>query len=185
VHVVSESGFSPLFLVVRALLRYVLISRGIVAFRVVLLFSPLFACAISLLFFLILEQVPPVNSPPESGELVTLNAVIWANVAFLTKDDGAENPGRSGRVTCCFGGVRLPGFGPPLLRRDAGRAGAVVERVQGVGSVGFLGLRIGACIFDIYFLRLPRRSVRGRETAVGVLAGCGGDFWPPGGVGIA
>jgi hypothetical protein len=90
VRIVSGSGFSPLFLVVRALLRYIVVSRGVVAFRVVLLFSPLFACAVSLLFFLILEQVPPVNSPPKSGELVTLNAVVWANVAFLTKDDGAE-----------------------------------------------------------------------------------------------
>jgi hypothetical protein len=62
VRVVSGSGFSPLFLVVRALLRYVVVSRGVVAFRVVLLFSPLFACAVSLLFFLILEQVMAKNS---------------------------------------------------------------------------------------------------------------------------
>ncbi len=59
---------------------------------------PLFACVVSLLFLVILEQVLPVNFPAQSGELVTLEAVVWDDVALLAKDDVAEMPGRSGSV---------------------------------------------------------------------------------------
>jgi hypothetical protein len=61
-------------------------------------------------------------------------------------------------------------FGPLQLRAGAGQAVAVIARAQVVGSVGFVGQRVGT--YKNYFFH--ERSVRGRETPVGLLAG--GEF---------
>jgi hypothetical protein len=149
--------------------RQVFVGRYVVAFRPLLWLAPLFARVVALLFALRGVSLVPCCSPPEAGEL--LKNVVGINVSLVSEDDVSkpwvememepETPGR----------FASSDFGPlHRLHAGAGQAVAVVARARVVGSVGFVGRRIGA--YKNYFFR--ERSVRGRETPVGLSAG--GEF---------